>query len=256
MKKRGSIFPAAGYLTGGLILFVCMAILSSCKKSGTNCLNSSGPVVREVREVSEFDSIEMNDYVNLILTQDSVVKVEVETGKNLQSGIETTVTERQLVIRNHNICNWLRSYSVPVNVYATVHNLKKIYYNSSGNISTTNPITSKKLTVDVWGGAGTIDLNLDIKGFGYFIVHMGTADLKLRGNCSICSIYSGEYGLIQAGDLLTGYSFVSNHGSNDVYVKAIQYLSATIESIGNIYYTGNPDSLDIVINGPGEVIPY
>ena len=245
-----TLFMTGFILLSGFILF------TGCKKSGTNCITNAGPVVREVREIADFDSIEMNDYVNLILTQDSVVKVEVETGKNLQSGIETTVTERQLIIRNNNVCNWLRSYSTPVNVYVTVDNLKKIFYNSSGNITTTNPITSKKLTVDVWGGAGTIDMNLDIKGFGYFIVHQGTADLKLRGNCSICSIYSGEYGLIHAGELHTGYSFVSNHGSNDVYVKAIQYLSATIESIGNIYYTGNPDSLDIVIKGPGQVIPY
>ena len=241
---------------GVFILLSCFVVFTGCEKSGTNCMTNAGPVVREVREISDFDSIEMRDYVNLILIQDSVIKVEVETGKHLLSGIETRVTEHQLVIRNNNICNWLRSYATPVNVYVTVKNLKKIYYNSSGNITTANPITSKNLIIDVWGGAGTIDLDLNVHGFGYFVINMGTVDIKLTGFCSISSIYSGDVGLIHAGEMETGYTFVTNHSSNDVYVRARQFLGATIESIGNIYFTGNPDTLDVRIKGKGEVIPY
>lgn len=242
------------YTIGALVIILLG--MSSCKKSGTNCFTTTGKIEKETRSSAEFDSIELENNVNLILRQDSVFKVEVEAGKNLLDGIETEIVNRQLIIRNRNICNWLRSYSNPVNVYASVKNLQAIYYNSSGNITTLNPIISNNLRVDVWGGAGTIDMNLNINGFGTFIIHMGTADFILHGTCSICSIFAGDYGLIKAGDLQTGYCYVTNRGTNDIYVKARQLLDATIESIGNIYYTGNPDSLSIKIHGTGEVIPY
>ena len=254
MKIKKHSIKLRTYTIG--VLSVFLFGLPGCKKTGTDCFTSTGNIVREVRNIAEFDSIDMEDYVNLILSEDSVNKVEVEAGQNILDGIDTKVIDRQLTIRNNTKCNWLRSYSKPVNVYVSVKNLKKIYYNSSGNITTLTPIRSDNLKVDVWGGAGTIDMNLDIKGFGYFIIHMGTADFNLHGTCSICTIFAGDFGLIQAKDLQTGYAFVTNHGSNDVYVRARQFLKARIESIGNIYYTGNPDSLDIQIHGVGEVIQF
>jgi len=241
------------------LLFLSAIIVSglvSCKKSGTDCFTSTGKIARELRSTEEFDSIDLEDNVNLIIRQDTAFRIEAEAGQNLLDGIDTKVSNRQLVIRNRTICNWLRSYSNPINVYVSVKNLKAIYYNSAGNITTVNSITSDKLKVDVWGGAGTINMDLNIKGFGYFYIHMGTADFNLHGNCSICLIYAGDYGLIQATNLQTGYAYVTNHGTNDIYVRARQLLDASIESIGNIYYTGNPDSLVVKIHGSGQVIPF
>ena len=241
-----------------LLLFLIVIVLvgwTGCKKSGVNCLTSNGKTIRQDRLLQDFDSIDVQDYVNLILSQDSLNKVTVESGQNIINGITTQVIDRQLVIRNTNKCNWLRSYDVPVNVYVSVKDLKKIYYLSSGNISTTNALKTHSLIVEVWGGSGTIDLALDIF-LGHFALVMGTADLNLHGHCAINTIYSGDFGLFQCKNLKTGYSFVTNKGSNDCYVNVSQYLEANIGSIGNIYYTGNPDSLSIRIHGAGKVIPF
>ena len=254
MKNNNCCTRIAIY-TIGILSFLLLGLFS-CKKSGTDCLTSTGKIVREVRNVDDFDSIDMGDKVNLILSEDSVMKVEVEAGQNLLNGIDTKVIDHQLVIRNNTICDWVRSYKIPVNVYVSVNNIKKIFYNSSGNITTLTPIKSDNLDVIVWGGAGTIDMNLDIKGSGYFYLQSGTVDFNLHGTCHYCLFHAGDFGLIQAKDLQTGYAYVTNHGSNDVYVRAQKFLEARIESIGNIYYTGNPDSLAIKIHGPGEVIPF
>jgi hypothetical protein len=239
----------------GMTIILCICF-SSCKKDGTDCMTNTGKIIRQTRNVADFDSIDMEDYVNVILSQDSVNKVEVEAGENIQSGILTKVENRQLLIKNNLMCNWLRSYSTPINVYVSVKNLSKVFYNASGNLTTLTPIRSNYLKVDAFGGAGSINMELDIHGFGYFILETGTVDFTLRGTCSICSIYAADFGPIMAKDLQTGYNYVTNRGSNDVYVNARQYLSATIESIGNIYYTGNPDSVTIRINGPGEVFRF
>jgi hypothetical protein len=240
---------------------ICILFLSiilgniGCEKSGTNCLTNTGKVIFDKRIVSDFDSIDVGDYVNLYLTQDSVIDVTVESGQNIIDGITSEVNNRTLFIRNVNKCNWLRSYNTKVSVHVSVKNLAKIFYNSSGNINTVNTITSSKLSVIAWGGCGTIDLKLNIKE-GAFSLVMGTADFKLHGHSSITSIFSRDFGLIDARDLTTGYTFVKNEGSNDCYVNCSQFMEATIGSIGNIYYTGSPDSVITYIYGSGQVIQF
>lgn len=245
MKRTG--FP--------LLLLLSLFILLGCEQADVNCLTSNGKTIRQERILGEFDSIDVRDYVNLVITQDTVDRVVVESGQNIISGIATEVVDRQLKISNNNKCNWLRSYDVPVNVYVSVKNLMKIYYLSSGNITTTNTLRSYSLTIEAWGGCGKIDLDMDVYE-GYYILQIGTVDFNLHGHCAITTIYSGDYGPFHCEDLKAGYVFVTNAGSNDCYVNASQYLEANISSIGNIYYTGSPDSTDISINGSGKVIRY
>jgi hypothetical protein len=228
--------------------------LSGCSKSG-ECITNTGTIIREERRLGDFDSINVQDYVNLILTQDSVNRVVVEAGENVISGITTEVVNNELLINNTLRCNWLRSYSKPMNVYIHARNLQKIYYNGSGNITSTNVLKPYGLILDIWGGCGSINLDLDIVQ-GVFLLHLGTVDITLRGKCAVCSIYQGDYGIFKCGELKAGYSYITNKGSNDCYVNAWQYLSAIIGSIGNIYYTGNPDTVKVLVNGKGKLIPY
>ncbi|MCX6305993.1 MAG: DUF2807 domain-containing protein [Bacteroidetes bacterium] len=240
-----------------VLLFLCLPwiLLSGCGKDGGKCVSSTGTIVRQDRGISAFDSIRVLDNVNVILLQDSVNHVTAEAGENIVGGIVTELSGRELVLRNTNRCNWLRSYSKPVNVYVSVKNLLKIHYESSGDISCTDTLRSGYLKIDMWGGCGTIDLNIHV-GDGFFIQHMGTATLVLHGVCNISSVFAGDYGLLQLSGLKTGFTFVTNSGSNNCYVNANQSLEATITSIGNIYYSGNPWNIKSEITGAGRLIAY
>jgi hypothetical protein len=239
-----------------LLMILAILVLSAgCDKSGTNCFSSTGSVIRQERTLPQFDSITMNDNVNVILTYDSISGVAVEAGKNIIDGISTEVVDRNLIISNNNLCNWARSYEKPINIYISVNYLWKVYYNSSGDLRSTNSLPFDSLKVEVWGGCGTIDLNLDVFT-GYFIENLGTADFVLSGDCGICYIYSGEYGPFHCEELNMAYCFVTTIGSNDCWVNASRTLGATIGGIGNVYYTGNPDSVYSTITGEGKLIHY
>ena len=242
-------------ITIWIVLFASILLSFSCKKSGTNCMTSAGKVISENRSSEDFDSILLIGYVNLYLTQDSINSVTVESGQNIIDGIITEVNNHLLTIKNINECNWLRSYNVPINVRVSLRNLQKLTYESSGNVYSTNQIVSNNLTIVSWGGCGTIDLSINVEE-GFFILQQGTVNYKLRGHCSISSVYAGDFGPFDCRDLTTGYTFVTNRGSNDCYINVSQYLDATINSIGNIYYRGTPDSIITHINGSGKVIPY
>ncbi|MEI6899286.1 MAG: DUF2807 domain-containing protein [Bacteroidota bacterium] len=239
-----------------LLLVLGIMILwgsTGCKKSGTNCISNSGDVIFEKRILADFDSINVAGNVNLIITMDSINSVTVESGKNIIDGITTTVDNHLLSINNTNMCNWLRSYNIPLNVHISAKNLQKIYYNASGNITTTNTLYAYSFGIIAEEGCGTIDIDMNI-WTGYFTLQQGTVNFILRGRCAINSVFCGDYGLMDCSKLNTGYTFVTNQGSNDCYVQASQYLDATIKSIGNIYYSGNPDSLFTHYHGSGKII--
>lgn len=239
-----------------MLISICFLgiFLGACSKEGGKCVSSTGPIVMQDRQITDFDSIRVLDDVNVILKQDSKNKVTVEAGQNIIGGVITEVAGKELVLRNTNSCNWLRSYTKPLNVYVSVNNLLKIHYESSGNITCTDTIRNGYFKIDMWGGCGTIDLKIHVAD-GFFIQHMGTATLILNGICNVSSVYAGDYGLLQLRGLTTGYTFATNSGSNDCYVNAVRGLEATISSIGNIYYSGNPADIKTTITGAGRVIP-
>ncbi|MBE0648986.1 MAG: DUF2807 domain-containing protein [Bacteroidales bacterium] len=238
-----------------LSLLIPLLAGTGCGKTGVDCMTNSGEVILQERDVTPFDSIALYDYVNLFITQDSIYKIVVESGKNIIGGIETTVQNRNLEIRNRNGCNWVRSYDKPINVYISTPNLWKIYYNSSGNVTSLNTLKADSIKVEVWGGCGRIDLDLDVI-VGFFYLQIGTADIQLSGTCGIVSMFTGDFGLLDAKNLNSSYSFVSNKSSNDCYIQVHDELKATIQSIGNIYYTGSPKKIETIINGEGKVIAF
>jgi hypothetical protein len=255
MEKKLLNKSAKRFCLAGLILLAMLEGIFSCKKSGEDCFTSTGSIIRQVRVVTDFDTIIARENVDIILTQDTVNSVEVEAGEKIIGGIKTEIDNRQLLINNNNTCNWMRSYDKPLNVYVHVKNLRKIYYLSAGNITSTNVLTPASFMLDVWGGCGSIDLSLNINQ-GFIYEHMGTADITVRGKAIYNSVVLGDFGFLQLKDLKTDYTYVSNTGTNDCYVNSGRYLDATIRSIGNIYYMGKPDTIRANITGTGQLIEF
>ncbi len=245
MKPKRDLYAA--------FTFFLLLLISGCGKTGIDCFTSTGEIVHEERSVDEFDSIEINNNVNLFISKDSIRKVVVEAGENIITNIITSVENKQLTIRNENTCNWVRSYNKPINVYVSTPYLYKIYYNSSGNVNSLNTLEFDSLKLEAWGGCGTIELDVDIF-LGYFYLQLGTSDVHLEGSCGIASMVTGDFGFLDARELQTGFVFIASRSSNDCYVHVVQGLNATIESIGNIYYYGSPKEITTTINGPGSVI--
>lgn len=242
-------------------MFSIILFLPGCQK-GDNCLTNAGPIIIESRPIGEFDSVFLYENVSLILTQSTANCCSVQAGSHIISGIKTETRGRQLIIHNNNICNWLRNYSDPINVrlYCDLTNPRfYLYYNSAGDVNTTNVMAKSSVEIHTWGGSGTLNMIINSDS-GVFVQHMGTCDINLRGFCGISSIYAGDYGKIDCRVLTTGYTFIRHYGTNNCYVKARHLIDATIGSIGDIYYDREAllsrDSLKVHLYGSGHVIGY
>ncbi|HJN07006.1 MAG TPA: head GIN domain-containing protein [Bacteroidales bacterium] len=237
------------------LLILALASFTSCKKGTiTDCFYSTGKMSNEDRSIDNFNSILLKDNVNLILIKSENNSIKVEAGANLINQIKTDVNEKGvLVIKNDNKCNWIRSYESPITVYLNYIDIDSIEYRSIGDINTLDTLFTDTLWLSINEGAGKINLELNVLRL-YCALHYGTADIVLSGKSGLSFVYSASFGLIDMINMETSSMYVNNRSSNDIYLTATTHLGATIENIGNIYYAGNPLTVDLNRIGSGELI--
>jgi len=237
------------------LFLVTLLELTSCNKETTfDCFKSTGSIERVPRPVSYFHSIQMNDNVNVYLVQSDSCTLELESGNNLMNQIVTEVTaDSILVIGNNNTCNWVRSYSKPINVYLNIVELKNIEYRSVGDLLSADTLRLDSLQIDIYEGAGMIDLILRTH-ICETNLHYGTVDVTLKGRSDANVFYQLGAGKIDASELLTGNVYLRNWSSNNMFVWATNFLSVEIKGLGNVYYRGNP-GIEASLPGEGELLP-
>jgi hypothetical protein len=238
---------------GAIFIFFFTLLLSCNKESAPDFLQTSGKIKTVERNVADFTEIELFNTIDLVLTQDTLNKLSIEAGENLIPDILTEVKEGKLQIKNSNKFNFLRSYKKKITVFLSCNNLKQITYRGAGNISTTNTLTDSVINFDCHKGTGEVNLHISAKE-GHFNTHTGQSTLILTGNIGVNYIYQAGNGYIDATELKTGYTFVTNKGTNDLKINVDYELFARISYLGNIYYKGNPVNLGSEITDKGQLI--
>lgn len=233
-----------------LLLFAC----SGCEKdSFCNCLKGTGDVITEKRNIEPFRDIETYKNIKVFIVQDSVYYLKVSAGKNLIDGISATVSNNVLLIENKNRCNWLRSFknNFVVEVHTPV--LNHIINNSSDDIIMLNKFKTDSLSIDCHDGSGTIEINVEAPVM-WTNLHTGISDVKGKGTVGVNYVYAAGQGSIDYSGIETGYTFITNKGTNDCYINVQKELNAEIFYVGYIYYKGNPYKVNSVISGTGKLI--
>lgn len=236
------------------ITIVLLLSIQGCEKSPMGCFTSTGSITKIDRTIDAFHSIVLKDNVNLYLRQAGENKITVEAGNNLMSKIYTEVNGAgYLEIGNDNKCNWVRSYKKPINVYLDFIRLDSLEYRSIGNVTNDDTIRMDTLVVNVWEGAGTIDLTLKSYKTDSNL-HYGTAEIITSGITTVSNVYLAGAGKIDNKSLAATHVYLNNKSSNDIYISSSKTIGATIENIGNIYYFGNPGSVSLDKIGSGNLI--
>jgi len=255
MNEKKS-FIASRHLRGKGILNPLLAafllLSASCEKAPL----SNGDIVTISRKITgNFTSIYIYDNVNLVITQGNQYSIKLEGGENILPGIETSINDSTLTLRNTNKLNWLRSYDTKITAYVTLPHLFQLNYEATSTVSNTDTIREDSLNVTSSGGSGYIDLVIKT-GTSKLNIISGSADMKVSGKTSVNFIYSGKYGPFHCFDLESDILFMRNAGTNNCYVNVKYHFEYEITSIGNIYYKGNPTEISGTITGDGKLIKY
>lgn len=243
------------YKKNGLLLIIpafIVLVFAGCKKE--NCFKSTGKIVTEERQLEDFGKIELSDYINLFITQDTVNRILVEAGENLISAVVTEVNDGVLVIKNNNMCNWMRSYKKQINVYLFCRNLFMINYNGAGDVKSMNTIVSDSVELNFWSGAGQISLDVQCR-IVRIHMHTGVGDAEVSGTTQYLSCFYRGNGQVRCTNLQASDAYIDSKGTNDCYINTTGHLSARIGYIGNVYYSGQPSSIESEITERGRLIP-
>lgn len=237
------------FILNSILCFVVLLGTNSCSKSDpTDCFKSTGKETSETRSAGVFDKIILNDNVNLVLSQGSSPSIYVKGGENVLKKVKTDISDGVLNIENQNSCNWVRSFDKEITVYVNLELLHEIEYRGSGDIHCTNTIIGDSLKLNVWEGAGEVNMQIEMQR-NYIYFHIGTADINYSGFSPLSYVALSSFGPIDARELETDFTYISNTGSNNCYIWAHTRIEASIGSLGDIYYKGNPD---IILNTIGE----
>lgn len=219
-----------------------------------NCLQSTGSNSTETRTVSAFSQIELYNNLDLVLHTDTFYHLSVTAGSQLIDGVKTDVENGVLKLRNINRCNWLRSFKNKFVVEVWVKSLDNItIYDASANIDFTDTLNQPEFRLDSWSSTGEYNLKLNCTA-ATLALHTGPADIYAQGHIGVSSVYSVGYGKIDLRDVQSDDIYVTNGGTNDLYINAAKRIGAQLTYVGNIYYIGNPTRVDEKFTNKGRLI--
>lgn len=225
----------------------------SCKKeSRWDLFKSTGKMVLQSRTVDPFTDIQVgNNRINIFITQDNHFDVKVEAGEHLVENVTTEVRDGRLYIENRNKCNFVRSYKIPINIFIHMPLLSHIYHDGSGTITSTNTMVNDTIDI-ITKSAGNVSLDINCNKV---LTHLhSNADITLTGFCNQHACYATGYGFVNAQDLVSDYTWIYSISTGDIHVNVNSLLIVTIKSLGDVYYTGNPGTIDQDLRGEGELI--
>src|SRR5690606_30800121 len=127
-------------------LLLLLLLMGCDSKDANDCIQSAGNTIRQEVPVVAFNRILVEQGLNMVLIQDSVPKVVVQTGENLIPDIKVQVVDNQLQLRNENDCNFFREYGLTT-IYVYSPNISEIRSSTQGEIRSEGTFTVDKLKV-------------------------------------------------------------------------------------------------------------
>ena len=214
------------------VALVMMTFLSlGCSRDdnvvGRNQITGSGKLVSESRVVGTFDGIQVTNFANVVIKQDTIESLRIEADDNIIDDVMTSLNGTSLVVGLRN-----GSYNnVTVNVYVSMKNIKLLESTGSAEFSTVNSIQTDSLSCIITG-AGSI---------------------TLAGKTNYEKIVITGSGNVHNANLVSSYCGVTISGAGSVEAQVTMQLDAIIAGSGTIIYSGNPAIVHQSISGTGVI---
>jgi hypothetical protein len=228
-------------------LFIILTILLfiSCEKP-SDCIKSSGPIKSKVFTGLTFSKLLVNKRINVVLIEGAEHKVEVQTGENLINDIEVIVEGELLKLSDNTTCNWVRDYGNTI-VYITAPNITQINSKTEQNITSEGVLHYPNLHIistnsnDGYSGVGTGDFYLNIDNESLIVENNDLGRYFVIGNTQTLNVLFWENGGIFHGENLYANTVNFYHrGSNDLFIRPINFLSGNIYNVGDVNCYSRP----------------
>ncbi len=211
-------------------------------------VHGNGNAKSEDRSTTGFKSIEVQDDIDVTLTQGNNYKVTVYAEPSILPYIFTTTENHVLTIRVQDGIDIEPSETVKVSVQMPV--VEGVAVAGSGSVTSTGTIENSdeiKLSIS---GSGNITMPIKAPSLDFDIAGSGTGTISGETKDEKLSI--GGAGNCYTQNLKSENAKVNIAGSGNVKLYASVGLDVSIAGSGNVYYAGNP-AIQKTIVGSGTI---
>ncbi len=222
----------------GLILFNFPAF----QNSHAQFLKGNGNVIKSDRTVTGFQTVEIQDGIDLYLSQGSVEKLQIEADENLQQYIKTEIEQGNLKIYLSKSV-WK---SKSLKVHLTIRNIIGLSASGGSDVETLDLLKFTDLSVICSGGS---DAKLNIEAEKLKFKASGGSDGYLTGTVKNFLAKGSGGSDIHAFDLKSTDCFIEMTGGSDAEVNASGLLNASASGGSDVTYKGTPTNIDSNMSG-------
>jgi len=220
---------------------------SSCIFDGVVGIKGNRNVVSEDRTIrSDFEIINVQQGINLTITQGKPTSISVEADENVIDLLITEVKNNEL-----NIYFEKSVYQAKArNVYLTTENISKIKASSGASVKSENTIQAETLELDSSSGS-----TMKIRANANEITSESSSgsSITIVGKSNSFTANSSSGSSINAKDLKTVNALTKASSGANIDVNVTGKLTAKASSGADIDYEGSPETVDKETNSGGSV---
>ena len=230
------------------ILFIILFVTTLLSFNSCNlfCKKGKGDVTKEIRELSEFNEIEIDGQAKVFLKQGKKTSVKVVIDSNLLEYIITEVSGTTLEIYEDKCMEEITKYKI----FITTPNIKKLYIDGAVQLKGNNKIKTENLYIKTIG-SGDVKLKLDVENLETDT--QGSGNVKLQGIANNFDIELEGAGSIDAYGLVVKNIDAEVSGAGICKIDVRNKFKGYVNGSGKIIYKGNPKKVNTDISGSGSI---
>ncbi|HSF53986.1 MAG TPA: head GIN domain-containing protein [Algoriphagus sp.] len=229
------------------IILLAVFTIYSCTANFSS--NESDNRISDERDLEEVTHLKVSGIFNLYLSQGEKPSLRIDGNEDQIKKLKTVQNGEVLELKFDEIKNNVFSDSRP-DVYLTLGQLKQLEFDGVGNIKTEDVFKVGEIILK-GGGVGNILLQFEARKIDAQFNMMG--NMTLEGSANEIDLSNEGIGNIDATKLMAQTMTLNSSGIGKVAVHCTGDLSITVNGIGAVSYTGNPNVIKEEINGIGKV---
>jgi len=231
-------------------LILAMIGLASCF-SFFPCVEGSGDVLEETRDVSGFYGISNTTSFDVYVTQSDSFSVMVRAEESLLPFIETDRSGGALVVRTSDY-TCIRT-NKPVEVFVTLPEIEELSLTGSGLV-VCNRVESSDLELSI-SGSGRMYVDT-IRGTDLFIKHSSSGSMEMKDiEAAYAELKLSGSGEIDFGEMYTGEVIMGHSSSGTIRGAIYDVLNTdiTLSGSGRVILEGDTDKLETSHSSSGRL---
>jgi len=231
-----------------LLLFVAASLIGaqSCSYFGFVSVDPTGQYIAKKIQTTSFENVSVSSGFELIITQDSLKELTIETYENIHSYIVVEVVDNTLKIHPEDGVNFAGDPNVKIHLSCNV--LNKMSSSGGGHINLNNGWTADELKISLSGGGNVTgkvllkSLELDMSG---------GSESDLEGVAEYLSISSSGGSVHKHFSLLSKKCRADMSGGASADLNVSGKLIVDASGGTTIRYKGNPEISSELSGGSG-----